>query len=232
MFAKTFVAVVVLATAVSGFQYGGVRRASRTSLRESTESEPEQTVKDLNLEEMFEVFDAADKTVKTPKTSSAPFDPTKTVGASAPFGFFDPAKMSLDITEEAYKLYQEAEIKHGRVSMLAFLGMVVGEIMNPLFDGKITGPAIYQFQQADALVPNSLFTVGVLWLIAMIEGQTIMDAWQPLDETMKEPLGLAKLKKSHTPGNLKFDPLKLMPKNEKDLNVMKTKELNNGRLAM
>lgn len=127
-------------------------------------------------------------------------------------------------------MYQEAEIKHGRVSMLAFLGMVVGELFNPLFNGEITGPAIYQFQQADAIFP--LFWVGVLWSIAMIEGQTIITAWQPLEETLKEPMGFAKLQKDHQPGNLGFDPLKLMPKNKDAATSIRTKELNNGRLAM
>jgi hypothetical protein len=47
-------------------------------------------------------------------------------------------------THPQYKIYQEAETKHGRVAMLAFLGIVIGEMVNPLFDGAITGPAIYQ----------------------------------------------------------------------------------------
>ena len=104
------------------------------------------------------------------------------------------------------------------------------ELFNPLFDGQITGPAIYQFQQADAIYP--LFWLGVLWFIAMIEGQTIIDAWQPLEETMKEPLGLAKLKAGHQPGDLKFDPFSLYPKGKEQRNSIRLKELNNGRLAM
>ena len=162
--------------------------------------------------------------------SGSEFSPSKCVGSSEPFGFFDPAGFSTDLSEDQFKLYQEAEIKHGRVSMLAFLGIVVGELMNPLFDGRISGPAIYQFQQADAILP--LFWVGVLTFIAQIEGNTIVNAWQPLEETMREPIGLAKLKTSHIPGDLKFDPLGLKPKTAEGLKVMKTKELNNGRLAM
>ncbi|KAJ1412677.1 chlorophyll a/b-binding protein domain-containing protein [Ochromonadaceae sp. CCMP2298] len=185
--------------------------------------EVEQEVKDLNLEEMFEVFEEAAKVKIT-------FDPKDTVGSSAPFGFFDPASFCLDISEDQYKIYQEAETKHGRVAMLAFLGIVIGEMVNPLFDGAITGPAIYQFQQADAILP--LFWVGVTWFIAMIEGQTIISAWQPLQETMNEPLGLAKLSKTHVAGDLRFDPLNLKPRTDKDLRAMRTKEINNGRLAM
>jgi hypothetical protein len=66
----------------------------------------------------------------------------------------------------------------------------------------------------------------------MIEGQTIISAWQPLEETLREPLGIAKLRSSHEPGNLKFDPLKLKPRNDREYKAMKTKEINNGRLAM
>jgi light-harvesting complex I chlorophyll a/b binding protein 1 len=201
--------------------------------RKSTSSD-EQEIKDLNLDEMFEVFEAADKTIPASAValpgSAAAFDPKSTVGSSSPLGFFDPAGYTVDISEDQYKLYQEAEIKHGRVAMLAFLGIVFGELFNPLFDGKITGPAIYQFQQADEIVP--FFYVGVLWLIALIEGNTIIEAWQPLEETLLEPLGLAKLKKSHTPGNLKFDPLKFFPKDADAAKTIKLKELNNGRLAM
>lgn len=194
----------------------------------------EQSVKDLNLEEMFEVFDEADKKVPASAIpvgqAGSIFDPKKTTGSSAPFGFFDPAGLAIDVSEDQYKLFQEAEIKHGRVAMIAFLGIVFGESFGFLFGDYITGPAIYQFQQADALIPD--FWVTVLWLIAVAEGQTIVSGWQKLEETMKEPLGFAKLSKTYTPGELGFDPFKLSPKNAKDFATMKTKEINNGRLAM
>jgi light-harvesting complex I chlorophyll a/b binding protein 1 len=197
-------------------------------------AESEQTIQDLNLDQMFEVFEAAD--AKVPSSAipkgllSSEFNPKESVGSSAPFGFFDPAGFANGVTEAQYKLYQEAEIKHGRVSMLAFLGFVVGEISHILFDGKITGPAIYQFQQADAILPY--FWVGVLGVIGLAEAAGIAAAWQPVEDTLKEPTGLAKLKPDHIPGDYNFDPLGLKPKNSKDLKVMKTKELNNGRLAM
>lgn len=92
------------------------------------------------------------------------------------------------------------------------------------------GPAIYHFQQADALFPQ--FWVMVLTVIGMIETKTIATAWQPLEVTLKEPTGVAKLRKTHEPGNIGFDPLNWKPKNEAALRVMKTRELNNGRLAM
>lgn len=51
---------------------------------------------------------------------------------------------------------------------------------------------------------------------------------------VKQPLklGVADLKEDYEPGNFGFDPLGLMPKDEAGQMQMKTKELNNGRLAM
>ena len=66
---------------------------------------------------MFEVFDKADKTVSSsaiPKGQPGSTFVAKTqVGSSQPFGFFDPAGFTQEVTEEQFKLYQEAEIKHG-----------------------------------------------------------------------------------------------------------------------
>ena len=48
------------------------------------------------------------------------------------------------------KRYREAELTHGRVSMLAFVGFLVGEKVEGssfLFDSQITGPAIKHFAQ-------------------------------------------------------------------------------------
>ena len=40
------------------------------------------------------------------------------------------------------------------------------------------------------------------------------------------------LKATAIPGDLKFDPLGFLPKNADAITTIKTKELNNGRLAM
>ena len=125
---------------------------------------------------------------------------------------------------------REAELKHGRVAMVAFLGILVGENFNPLFDGKITGPAIYQFQQADDLV--SYFWVGVLFAIALVEGQNILSGWESVSETNNRKSGVAELKEDYINGDLGFDPLGLTPADQDEFDALRTKELNNGRLAM
>lgn len=98
-----------------------------------------------------------------------------------------------------FQKIRESELKHGRVAMIAFLGMIVGENFNPLFDGKITGPAIYQFQQADDLV--SFFWAGVLFAIALVEGQNITNGWEDFTDTNNRKLfSPAQLKEDYING--------------------------------
>merc|ERR1711975_83892 len=52
------------------------------------------------------------------------FDPKGAAGVTAPFGFFDPLSLCPD-TEREFIKYREAELKHGRVAMLAFAGFFV-----------------------------------------------------------------------------------------------------------
>jgi hypothetical protein len=152
------------------------------------------------------------------------------IGALPPVGYFDPLGISNGKTPDEIKKFREAEIKHGRVAMLAALGIFVGESFNPLFDGKITGPAIFQFQQADALIPQ--FWVIVLFFIALVEGQTIITGWESLAESGKRKGGVAVLKQDYTPGDIGFDPLGLKPSDSAALEEISTKEIQNGRLAM
>lgn len=147
-------------------------------------------------------------------------------GAIAPTGFFDPAGFSEGKTEAEIKKIREAELKHGRLAMLATLGVLVGENFNPLFDGKVTGPAIYQFQQCDAIFPA--FWTFVVLGVGFVEGQNILVGWD--HKPGKD--GISNLKDEYVNGDLGFDPLGLKPTDEEAFNVMRTKELQNGRLAM
>ena len=51
------------------------------------------------------------------------------------------------VTEGKIKFYRDVELKHGRLGMLAALGMVVGENYHPLFGGDIDVSAYLAFQQ-------------------------------------------------------------------------------------
>ena len=68
-------------------------------------------------------------------------------GASAPFGFFDPLGLSAGKEESVIRRWRESELKHGRLAMLGALGIIVGEAVEeentPLFNDKLSGPAMY-----------------------------------------------------------------------------------------
>merc|ERR1711904_590482 len=51
------------------------------------------------------------------------------LGVQAPTGFWDPAGFVMDGDEDNFKRLRSAEIKHGRVSMLACVGYIVPEFV-------------------------------------------------------------------------------------------------------
>merc|ERR1719222_1615673 len=54
----------------------------------------------------------------------APFNPAEQVGAVAPFGYFDPMGFTKVGDEAGFRTLREQEIKHGRVAMMASIGLV------------------------------------------------------------------------------------------------------------
>lgn len=159
---------------------------------------------------------------------SAGSDYAKTLpGITAPTGFFDPLGLSESATPTEVKRFRESELTHGRVCMLAALGFVIGENLEdyPLFlnfDGNITGPAINQFQQV-----RQGFWEPLVLFIGLAEAYRVQKGWAlPVGNDFNT------LREDYTPGDLGFDPLGLKPTNQAEFDVLQTKELNNGRLAM
>jgi hypothetical protein len=150
-------------------------------------------------------------------------------GVSGPVGFFDP----LGIAEDALNLppkmdrvrfYRECELKHGRVAMLAVLGFPVAEQFHPLFGGDIDVPSYIAFQQT----PLQSFWPLVLLVIGKLEISSVFSFEQPLEEGKWWTL-----MQDRMPGDFGFDPLKVYPSMFPAQRMeMRTKELNNGRLAM
>merc|ERR1711976_186739 len=70
-------------------------------------------------------------------TRAAAINPEDLAGVTEPLGFWDPAGFS---KEGDIAAYRRAELKHGRVCMQAFLGIVVVENFHPLFDAWGDGP--------------------------------------------------------------------------------------------
>jgi len=143
---------------------------------------------------------------------------------------------STQASEGKILFYREVELKHGRVAMLATLGILVGEQWHPLFGGNIDAPAAFAFQET----PLQSFWPLVVAAIAIPEVFSVFTFNQ---NSGIDPSGLIggtdpwwTMRTDRVPGDLGFDPLGLKPKAEARgpgafLN-MQNRELNNGRLAM
>merc|ERR1719491_2872809 len=145
-------------------------------------------------------------------------------------GYFDPTGFTIGKTEKQVLAYREAELKHGRLSMLAALGFVVQEKFHPLFGGDIDTPSAY------ALLDDRIWDkVPVAGFAAILTSIFLLEAVSSLSVFANQGRGLPD---DYTPGDVfkplggTFDPLGLAPSDPVEFEVMQTKELNNGRLAM
>uniref|UniRef100_A0A7S0BV90 Uncharacterized protein n=2 Tax=Proboscia inermis TaxID=420281 RepID=A0A7S0BV90_9STRA len=136
---------------------------------------------------------------------------------------FDP--LGFAQTEEDLMNYREAEIKHGRLAMLAAAGWPLSE----LFDKKIAlalhmSPMVDAADRAPSILNGGLEKVNPFFWMACLVGASAIDVY-----------GISKSKsddESYFPGNLGFDPLGIYPKTEEGQQRMQLAEIKNGRLAM
>ena len=146
-------------------------------------------------------------------------------GVTGPLGFWDPIGYSSSASEGRLRFLREAELKNGRVAMLASLGFIVAEQYPIFFHGAYSGPAIKTWTQIGTA---GYFWPGVLFCIAIPEVFSVFNHNNPFEygewRTHRTDL---------EPGNyLDFDPLGLKPDDPEEFVNKQNKELNNGRLAM
>jgi hypothetical protein len=149
-------------------------------------------------------------------------------GVVPPIGFFDPLGFTYGIDENSMRRYREAELIHGRVAMLATVGFLVGE--------TVDGSSLLLNAQASTTTfyseISSPYWVVLSFLAAISEIRRAQIGWvRPLGGSAIDEQGLLRFEEYH-PGDIGFDPLGLKPRNENELKILQTKELQNGRLAM
>lgn len=157
-------------------------------------------------------------------SSIFPENPTDlTAGEISPTGFFDPLNLAEGKDSRTLRQWRVAELKHGRVCMLASVGLLTQELLkNPI---GIDGPAIRHLDLLDDKFPE--FGELFLLLCAFIEGYDITTNWEPKGSPDQ---GL--YREDVDIGDLQWDPLEWYPEDPVEQDIIRTKELQNGRLAM
>jgi hypothetical protein len=142
---------------------------------------------------------------------------------------FDPLNLASD--NGLLLQYREAELKHGRLAMLASVGWVFSELFHNQLALWTNNPTYLQaaangeYEKAPSvlnggleLVPVSLW-IGTFLVAAIAEMFRLFATWE-------NPM-------SFTPGDLGFDPLGFSKQaDERERAELALKEVNNGRLAM
>eukprot|EP00590_Aulacoseira_subarctica_P002919 CAMPEP_0172414136 /NCGR_PEP_ID=MMETSP1064-20121228/824_1 /TAXON_ID=202472 /ORGANISM="Aulacoseira subarctica , Strain CCAP 1002/5" /LENGTH=236 /DNA_ID=CAMNT_0013150661 /DNA_START=63 /DNA_END=773 /DNA_ORIENTATION=+ len=151
-------------------------------------------------------------------------------GTTNPIADFDPLGFTKDASLLKVKQLREAETQHGRVAMLAVLGLLVTEEpieIHPLFEAynKDIGPAIRHLDEVRAVEP--IFFELLTVFIGALEINRALKGWKSTDSA-----NFQDLKDNYYPGDVGFDPLGLKPEDAEGFLEMSTKEINNGRLAM
>merc|ERR1712048_697497 len=126
---------------------------------------------------------------------------------------WDPLNLAANIPAGQLYFYREAELKNGRLAMLAFLSIVVTDKFgfHPFYNGAEYVSAIKSHFLVDPYPRD--FWIGLMVACGFAELFGLPD-------------------RSKAPGDLGYDPFGLLPTDEGQLMELQNKELNNGRLAM
>jgi len=133
---------------------------------------------------------------------------------------WDPLQLSSRYSEHL-PWYREAELKHGRVAMLAYVGLVAPDFIR--FPGEIFNQDDLDYLSAHKMLITG-FGTGPMWWLLFFCGVVESLRFKQLG------LGFEKLTLENA-GDLDFGK-SFMPKSREGMVQMKIKELKNGRLAM
>lgn len=135
------------------------------------------------------------------------------LGVLLPVGYWDPLGLANNISEEKFRQYRIAELKHGRVAMAAVVGYIVQEVVR--FPGFLYPKEGLKF----ADIPNGVAAIGAVPLLGWIQILALVGLLEN---------GICKQKDDAAPGDFGTGYFGNFDKNKDKLN----KELQNGRLAM
>jgi len=137
---------------------------------------------------------------------------------------FDPFNFAGDDKANLINM-REAEIKHGRLAMLAVVGWPLAELFDkPIADSAGLPTLLTRTGESPSLLNGGLSKIDPLYWIAVVLLAGIIELQV---EIVKEEKG-----KQYTPGDCDFDPLGFLPTDKAGQMEMMTKEIKHGRISM
>jgi hypothetical protein len=185
--------------------------------------------------------------VSAPKTVQSATDFSQEDGVLPPMGYFDPAGFSKGDNAGLFPWCRQAEIKHGRVAMVATTGWLL-QNNGYFFPGKIS--TAISDQQAYWLGPPGAKTIPEVEFSSL--GKNAIEQWINMPAEGKAQIGLVifvievatELQKPHYMKGGKLGYIELVSKGMSGVDMLvnampeeqrkkrRTIELQNGRLAM
>jgi hypothetical protein len=151
-------------------------------------------------------------------TCVKPFSHQVTFSFYSPFGLAGADKNSL------YYM-REAEIKHGRLAMLAAAGWPIAELFDkPIADTIGLPTLLTKTGESPSILNGGLERVDIAYWVAVaaLAGIVELESAKQKEENPK----------TYVLGDCGFDPLGLMPAEKAGKMEMMTKEIKHGRVAM
>jgi len=219
-----FSAAVALAVCASGASAFTTPLAQKNTftLRMAEGEEPSPAVEAVTEEPIPSVMESK----PLPEMSAAlPFmtRPAALDGSMVGDVGFDP--LGFAKSKEDLFNYREAEIKHGRLAMLAAAGWPISELFDRKIANLIGAPAVVDASdRVPSVLNGGLGKISPVYWVACLLAAGAIDLIQN-DKASKNEDG-------YFAGNLGFDPLGLYPKDAAGQERMQLTELKNGRLAM
>jgi len=123
------------------------------------------------------------------------------------------------------KYMREAEIKHGRLAMLAVVGWPLAELFDKKIATALNLPVLLtKTGESPSVLNGGLEKISPFYwlLVVSIAGIFEIDSYSTQEEKQNK----------YILGDCGFDPLGLFPDNKKEQHEMMTKEIKHGRVAM
>lgn len=143
-------------------------------------------------------------------------------GVTAPVGKFDPLSLATTGSDETLAWFRAAELKHGRVAMLATTGYIV-QAAGIHFPGQLSSDV--SFESLSTLKPFDAWAqvpdAGKAQILFTIFAAELASESKEVHYTKGGPLP-----------TVVFPPIDFSNVNAETLKTKQNRELNNGRLAM